>query len=251
MDETTREELRMLRARAYGREADIDVDPSAQHRLEELERLARPTQRRTDTDEHVDTTDPSREDAPVVEVVPAAAESSLPSAPGDDIPPRPSLPRRTLALWIASVVVALLVGVAATVGVSGISALGGGSVRQVATLHAIDDFDWPEFVGVAGTGSAGYDDFYGLTPLRPRGGYFAGGVEQECLLVVFTEDIETGAEYPQGGMFSGCGTGAFPATLQFPVDAGLPDELRERFPEGSALQFVLDGDRVVVFSDAG
>jgi hypothetical protein len=35
------------------------------------------------------------------------------------------------------------------------------------------------------------------------------------------------------------------------VTSGLPDELLERFPEGSALQFVLRDGEVVVYSDAG
>ena len=36
-----------------------------------------------------------------------------------------------------------------------------------------------------------------------------------------------------------------------PIDGDAPDELIDRYPEGAALQFVLDGDRVAVFLDSG
>ena len=39
MDTDIREELRLLRARAFGPAADIDRDPAALHRLRELEAL--------------------------------------------------------------------------------------------------------------------------------------------------------------------------------------------------------------------
>lgn len=37
----------------------------------------------------------------------------------------------------------------------------------------------------------------------------------------------------------GCGTTAFPATVQFKVTADMPPELIERFPVGTELQFAL------------
>jgi hypothetical protein len=51
-------------------------------------------------------------------------------------------------------------------------------------------------------------------------------------------------------MYGACSIGAFPATAEIPIDGDTPDALIERYPAGTALQFVLDGDRVGVFLDS-
>ena len=64
------------------------------------------------------------------------------------------------------------------------------------------------------------------------------------------EDADLNNRSMSGPMHSGCRVGDFPATVQVAVESGMPEELRDRFPPGSALQFVLDGDRIAVFSDS-
>jgi hypothetical protein len=59
MDAATRDELRVLRARAYGPSADIDQEPSAIQRLRELESrtstlASRPPDERGPTDNATD-----------------------------------------------------------------------------------------------------------------------------------------------------------------------------------------------------
>ena len=46
---------------------------------------------------------------------------------------------------------------------------------------------------------------------------------------------------------SGCRVGGFPGIAQFMIGSDVPEEMRAEFPEGSALRFVFDGDRVGVF----
>lgn len=47
----------------------------------------------------------------------------------------------------------------------------------------------------------------------------------------------------------GCSAGGVPASLQFTVDAGHPEALRKRFPEGTSLKFTMRGDTVEVRAD--
>ena len=61
----------------------------------------------------------------------------------------------------------------------------------------------------------------------------------------FTRDGES-VSY-SGRSANGCGAGPFPASAQFIVGGQSPDELRARYPDGTALSFVLDGDVVGVF----
>jgi hypothetical protein len=51
-------------------------------------------------------------------------------------------------------------------------------------------------------------------------------------------------------VYSGCRVGDFPATVQFSIGSNAPQELRDRYPDGSSLQFVFDGDRIGVFLDS-
>lgn len=54
---------------------------------------------------------------------------------------------------------------------------------------------------------------------------------------------------PSNGMMgAGCSAGTFPATAAIQVTEQSPAELRERFEPGTALQFVLDGSQVRVYA---
>lgn len=76
-------------------------------------------------------------------------------------------------------------------------------------------------------------------------------VQQACVVVVPTEGVDWRDRTVTGQLYSGCSVGAFPATAEFTVHDLSPSELRSTYPVGTSLQFVLDGDEVVVFADDG
>lgn len=103
-------------------------------------------------------------------------------------------------------------------------------------------------------------DFYGLTIFESPGWVSESGdreSENRCLTVVRTQDVPEDGEFSgtswnvEGPMCGACSIGAFPAAVEVPIDGESPDALIERHPSGTALQFVLDGDRVGVFLDRG
>lgn len=248
MDEDVRAELRMLRARAYGPAADIDDDPVARERLAELEDMLRR---------------PAEEEPP-----PAPVESTLvsskpgpePSAPEADEPVDAEavvaggIPRRALWLWTGSLVlVAGLVG-GITYAATAIAPIlrAGDGVRQIATLDVDPDPDFTEarqmFGG--GEGSLVYESYEGLIAFSVSGGW-DGSDDTQCITVVAEEHImtEEGGWGVNGPVAYGCGAGSFPATAQLAINDALPDAVRERFADASALQFVLGEDQVGVFAD--
>ncbi len=102
-------------------------------------------------------------------------------------------------------------------------------------------------------------EFYGLTIFATPGWVSESGdrsSEDRCLNGVPTEDVPPeadpdGSSFVSGRIWGACSVGSFPATFAMPIDGDAPDELIDRYPEGAALQFVLDGDRVAVFLDSG
>lgn len=238
-------ELRMLRERAYGPDPDITGDPVASARLAELESRVLPPA--PDSPEAASDTP-----APTPE-----AEEPEPSAAREDTEPTdaPPLPRdrkvrRTNALWVASVAIALVVGAALTSALTSMSAVsrGDGGV-QIATLRANSGFQLPPFLSTQFDEVVVFDEFEGLTVIASDQGWIGNG--GDCMFVVYTDDIDTTAETFDGRTFPGCGAGGFPATVQLLVDDTMPDPLRARLAEGTAVQFVLDDDRVGVFTQPG
>ena len=273
MDADATAELRSLRARAYGPDADIDDDPEALRRLGELEELRRRAEA-AHTAPEVGRTTGGVEDvaAETRQEVPAGPESTEPEdetgaaadgAPtvGDDGPSPATLPIiRRPRVWIPAVWVASLVVVAVLVGAwtlittltvfTPISRDGAG--RQVAVLHVDPDFESPPIFGQGEVGQIGFHDFHGLTAIATNGSWMGGPADGDarCLFLLRTDAIDADADSFNGPIFNDCTAGSFPATIEVGVSGQLPAEIRERFPAGSALQFVLDGDRVGVFTDA-
>jgi hypothetical protein len=289
------DELRALRERAYGRDADIQDDPGALARLHELEAQVSSAMSGTPADSAAPvvaggfapggiggdgagplpdgdgTTDAAaprsgttpadgaKRSDPTVDAAqspPGAAaadggESSIAAAvasaaPGDTSPaddgdpagqgtaPRsPWWRRRTPLLWVASVVAGVLVGVGLTLAVQ---AAGEG---RVATLNEDADAEWPEqFFGARPADAAVFDDFHGLTVLTFRQPAQPGS-PQSCLYILT----------PPDGFGAGtCAADAFPPTASLEVGPASPDELRDRYPRGTALQFVLEGSSVQVYA---
>ena len=267
--ETTLDELRRLRERAWGPAADLINDPAALERWQALEAAARAETLRTDAparpdDEaeasgispssaatrataHTDTahTDtaapapgaPSPTDA---DAAGDAGDAASGSPPADERPPlRAWFPRRRVP-WAASIIAAAAIGaVIAVAGATTVERTGGG--QQVGTLATNPDFAPPDFLGIPAESLRGFDEFYGLGVFSSREEWIGGGTD-ECLLVV-GDGGET-----QRQVFLGCGVGAFTASVQFRVQPGMPTELLERFPEGTPLQFVRQGSDVRVLA---
>lgn len=265
MDATFDDELRELRARAYGPRADIASDPAAMHRLQELEsaRTAAPIRR-----ERV---------RPATEPMPASpAEGDVDRSDrgegwdedslwdDEDATPETSGPsgwsaRRQALLWAASVVVTAVIAAAITYTLVSIPLVSASAqAPQIATVELTRTGAIPD--GWAGAEQdAASADFFGLTIFESPGWVSESGdreSENRCLTVVRTQDVPDEGDFSgtswsiEGPMYGACSIGAFPATAEIPIDGDTPDALIERYPAGTALQFVLDGDRVGVFLDS-
>lgn len=273
------DELRTLRERAYGRDADIHDDPAALARLRELEAQAAAArdQARDGAHHGASTAGSARDSArtsagdgtgsavldtpgSTAAVVAAAREESAPRSPLEDAtdadardPDGGDLPgdgepdagagprwwwRRIPLLWAAtSVVIALLIGAGATLGIQALSS------GRVAVLQEVPDGEWPDtFFGPRPANGRVFEDFHGLIVLAFPQKSDEGG-SQACLYVLTS---------PSGSGFGavGCGAGSFPATVSMEVVGASPRELRDRFPEGTALQFVLEESGVHVYARA-
>jgi hypothetical protein len=159
----------------------------------------------------------------------AVASASEPEAA------RPWWRRRIPLLWAGSVAVALLVGIGLTLLVQSLDA------GRIGVLQEDPDAEWPgQVFGSRPEGGRQFEEFHGLTVISFAQG-FGPGADQTCLYVLTA---------PDGSGFGGgsCGAGAFPATASLFVDAASPEELRERFAEGTALQFVLEESGVHVYA---
>ncbi|MFJ4999085.1 hypothetical protein ACIP5T_13090 [Microbacterium sp. NPDC088619] len=265
MDATADDELRELRARAYGPRADIASDPAAMRRLQELEsaRMAAPVRR-----EHARST-PEPSPAPAAEGDAARSdrgegwdEDSL----WDDEGAAPETSgrfgwtaRRQALLWAASVVVTAVIAAAITYTLVSIPMFSASAqAPQIATLELTR-------TGAVPPGWFGAEEdvaaveFYGLTLFATAGWVSESGdrsSESRCLNATPTEDVPPesdpdGSSYTSGRIYGTCSVGSFPAAFVMPIDGESPGELVDRYPSGTALQFVLDGDRVRVFLDSG
>lgn len=249
-------ELRALRARAYGPDADIEADPAALRRLRQLE--AGLTERTPAPPDGAHRLTAAERSAPAPDPV-AAPPPVVHAAPPSDVPPtagpsasrgrgRRGRPRRATLLWLAATVVVALVS--ATVAWA-VTRRVEADPEQVAVLGVNPDQRIPTVFGVE-QNARRYTDYLGLTVVALLGrGWLGGAPDDYCLLVMDSSRIEWRTNSYTGEMYGGCGAGDFPATVQLRIVPGLPEELVARFPAGSALQFVLAGDEVVVLSDRG
>lgn len=259
------DELRALRLRAYGPEADIEEDPGAVRRLAELEEQVRHEREpaiaedawQEGTEEFAD--EPSWADAEDPEARPGGAETPVgldasPEDPGSEraapagaapgggltdpleAPPTRSAPwwRRTRVLWPVSIVATAV----AVWGLSvGIAALDEG---RVGVLAVDEDAKWPaDMFGDAREGARVFEEFHGMSVyVTPQ--EWSDDDSLFCLYVRQYDEV--------GASTGGCAAGAYPPTAAVLVGPDSPDALRERFADGTALQFVADGDTVSVYA---
>lgn len=255
MDAEAQDELTRLRARAYGPDADLADDPVAWARLHELEDLERRRRAeaavsppvRTGSSEPED--DPTRADTEGED----DEEATIPERPSR----RPVVHRpRTLWLWAGSLAAVAAVASAASVAAATfVPVARTAGVAQVETLLPDPSVQTDSLspLGIDPSEVEGYADFLGLTTFAGSTQIDSAGNRAECLFLIETADApwtEDDGTFQGGFRYGGCGAGAFPATVEFVVTPELPEAFRQRFPVGSAVQFVRDGDRIGVFSDA-
>ncbi len=259
MDAGDRDELRALRARAYGPAADIHEDPTALRRLQELEPLVSDVSPPPDTESE----DGEVASAPQESVVQQG--DPTPRADEDEPAPTPVGSVASLAkasrrrrigvgvLWLLSVIVAAWVAWAVTLSATYVQPVShSGAERQVATLESSSIRTLPkEWFGTSS--SSLVFEFHGLSVFTTDSGL---GTGTNCFMVVPTSEVpdqeaDVDSWSGVGMLMTGCKAGGFPAAAQATVDEAFPAELRKLFPPGSALKFVLEGDRIGVFSSAG
>ena len=236
MDASTKNELRLLRARAYGPASDIHDDPGAVARLDELERLAREPLAPPAAAEPA----PEPEPEPTV-----AARAVAPASPARQA----RLTARQRAWWAGSLLGSAAIG-CLIAGVGALLATVGSPVHQVADLAVDESADAPPYFEQPYRNPAVFDEFFELRPVRLVGPV-GGGQEGKCLAIVAASDVTDPDELNPGVFGFTCGVEPFGATAPLLVDERLPAALREQFSDGTALQFELRGDRVRVYSDAG
>jgi hypothetical protein len=240
MDEAQRGELRGLRRRAYGPRPDLD--DAELDRLRELEarqggaavtspsaRTAAPA-----APPAAHPAEPALEEHDPAAHDPAADDPATDHSDEDDaLAPRPASPRRqrTAILWAASVLVAVGATVALTTGFASMTGREVGTVALDPDRPVPDRWDdWYQDV------ATGVGEFHGLTVI----GLENPEDDAACVTVVAPR-FARGAN-PVGG----CAAGSFPARGVLTVTGDMPAELRDEFPEGTALEFVLEGGSVRV-----
>ena len=124
--------------------------------------------------------------------------------------------------------------------------------EQVASLRPDSGWDVPEFFAFGGDldDARGFEEFYGLRVVVIAGD---SGLPMydECMWVMTSVDAEESTVNSfEGPMFQGCGAGSFAPVVTFSVTSEFPEQLRRAFPDGTAVQFMLDeaGGDIVVFS---
>lgn len=270
MDSPTDDELRALRSRAYGPAADIDGDAAAVQRLRELEdqrRLQHPTHANdvaaipTPNDDAPRAEDPSHAELAAHGDVTTPPDPT-PLAPDDGhAHPRPSSVRqngRQRLLWVASVLAAAALAATVTFLLTWMTPVAASAgAPQIATLQQALGVEVPAGMFGVGTESLVFE-FYGLTIIETTESFSSASAKSsECILVLRSDQVPAVEELdPSGGwsfdgpLYSECQVGAFPVTVEVPIDSDTPKEITERYPAGVALQFVLAGDRVGVFLDS-
>lgn len=252
-------ELEALRRRAYGRHADIHLDPQAVNRLRELEGDSRPPlDSDVPTDNEIVSTEvaiaevaETVDDSRIVEVVAPTTRRKWPR----ELLTYLSRIRRSTALIALGALVAVVLGVIALILVQRVQTdpLQVGA-EQVARLSIDASYEIPQFFGYVGSASSveGFQEFYGLRTVAVYGSesWFYNGGTGDCMTIFDDAIMEPDSNSFNGLLLGGCAAGGFPATAQITVAAeGLPDELRSAFPDSAAFQFVLDvkNHEVVVF----
>lgn len=264
MDGDLQAELRELQARAYGPGGGLGDDPVARRRLNELESRARAEQRHPRIVDQVPA--PTRTAAvspaapmqlPPAPTVPAAVAATARAAQRSAAPPSGGSRKRRLLTGIAwagslAMVATVAVGItaAASARVSGAGAptTSGAAITHVTTLSLDPDRAWPEVLSAPPSDGRIYAALAGMTPIVAQ--YDTGyGDKAQCIQVLPDEAWSASPEDGwSGAWYTSCAAEPFAPAASVIVSDETPAELRERFPEGTRLQFVLGDGVVEVYS---
>jgi len=262
MDDSGRDELSRLRARAYGPDADIGGDPDALARLRDLEADARGAdrppvpvagedlgRRRAESPAGVVAESPQGAPARVIsegeDVAPAAADLGDGSTAGSASPrlSRGSSPlrgRRGLLIgWVVSLLVVGGLGYGLGAGRTPSDVPGAREVARLTDEVPNPLGDQGLFAGMEDTAFYEYAGLVVVTIGR-------GGVLSDARCVAIAQ-AQTGGSGDQQN-FGACATEPFRPTMSTRVTPTSPAELRAEFPAGTALQFIWGGDGVTVFA---
>jgi len=244
MDERTNAELTSLRTRAYGPGAGLLGDRDALDRLSALEELARAE--RTPVPPESDESAPRADDAESIEVSPEPSDTGGDADDEGSGAPEPLIwwTRRRIAAVGAFGLVAVIVAVAAIA--AAFTYRLQADPREVAVLQVDRAAEWPEMMGDRPEGGEIFEEFYGLRAFIQVNAASFSAVDV-CLSVIEGTAV-TGRGSYSNFYIGACGAGEFPATVSMLVNSTAPEELQERFPEGTSLQFILRGDEVAVLS---
>jgi hypothetical protein len=254
MDDAAYAELRALQARAYGPGDGLATDAAARRRLGELEARARADRARPPVVHAVPDPPPRTTPTapPPLPTVPAAVAAASTSTRLAETPIDPDARRRrmlTAITWAGSLAMVATLAVGVTAAATGRTAWTGGSVvpgtniTHVATLDLDPDREWSEAMDVRPRDARVFEQFSGLIPVV--GSLPVGDGVQLCIQLIPASAWE--AESGEGRSVSragSCGIEPFRPGVGLIVGAADPAALRERFPAGARLQFVV-GDGVV------
>lgn len=267
MTDPDQDEFVALRRRAYGRDADIHLDPASLARLDELEN-ARAVIADAGSAPNVDAELPAPDAVVAVEPAP---EDPVPTPWWREVAHRVGPWVVRFGRWLrarrrstvlialgAALIVATLVTALIVVQRVQTDPLQVGAV-QIARLTVDGGYEnpFPDSASPAGSDeeTRGFQAFHGLRAMTgPSYGFspFAWDANAVCLTIYVESTLEVQSNGFSGSIFSSCSAGGFPPMLQFPVDnIELPDELAAAYPDARGIQFVYDreNDEVVVFAD--
>ncbi len=222
MEDSDDHELALLRARAYGPDADIHTDTRALARLRELERAP---QVRVGGNGAPPPMAPAVPVPPLPET-PAAVAAATPVAGAARFSPR----TRLLAACAATALAAIAIAVPVTLWAS--------ADRPYAVLHATDEDPSPMFSGGGETAAVRYEDFFGIKVTVGTLDYREG----RCILI--EPEVDDFAYMTPGACSP---PGLDPVVDVGTVDMRLSDEARAVLGDASALRFAVAGEDVHVF----
>jgi hypothetical protein len=110
-------------------------------------------------------------------------------------------------------------------------------------------YELPEFFGSGQRGTEIYTAFYGMRPFTMPSYVDVGRESDDKCIQVFDETADFDRSTYSGSIIVyGCGTVSFPPAATLRVGPASPDDLRARYPDGTELQFVLEGSEITVLA---
>jgi hypothetical protein len=230
LDDETQAELERLRRRAFAPDADIDTDPPAMARLQELERAAR-RESRAEPSERVEA------DGRATEVEdPDAAPAAPVHSPYSPVPSPRAAPVERIRAWLRSPVAWGLSLIAAVLATTAITLSAVAEPAPVARLSPSDGDAPPAAADFLRGDVVVYEEFEGMSIFS---GVRIGQPGFTCLILVDAERVDDVASLA-------CAPSEFSVSADLVVGSGSSSGTRERFEIGTPLRFTLADDSVIV-----